>query len=103
MACNAVLLPTGRREEVGCVCPTARASAAHYTITEHTQRAAYMGSSAPTKHIVALAAIALISGIANGYNGTVLEGALPRLRVVKLIPSAWESGRVFGSILRIGV
>ena len=42
--------------------------------------------------MAALVAFALLAGLANGYNGTVLEGAIPRLRVVGMISDAWQSG-----------
>ena len=53
-----------------------------------------------TSSVLALAAIAMLSGIANGYNGFVLEGALPRLRAssVALVTSAWQSGLLGGSL-----
>ena len=55
----------------------------------------------PTSSLAALVAIALISGIANGYNGFVLEGALPRLRAVSMISSSLEAG-VLGAALSMG-
>ena len=36
-----------------------------------------LGSHPSATRIFSLAAVALVSGIANGYNGFVLEGALP--------------------------
>ena len=47
---------------------------------------------------ISLAAVALISGMANGYNGTVLEGAVPRLRTFAVIVSEWQSGLLGGAL-----
>lgn len=50
---------------------------------------------------MALAAVAFISGSANGYNGTVNEGAIPRLRSVHWITDSWQSAQL-ASMLSLG-
>ena len=49
-------------------------------------------------HLLILTAVALVSGIANGYNGTVLEGAIPRMRAVGVIQSTFETGLLVGAL-----
>ena len=51
--------------------------------------------------VLALVAVAFVSGLANGYNGTVLEGTTPRLRSVSIITSTWQSG-CLGGMLSVG-
>ena len=60
-----------------------------------------IGGAERSSSLTALVAIAMISGIANGYNGFVLEGALPRLRAVSMISSSLEAG-VLGAALSMG-
>merc|ERR1712032_7476 len=59
---------------------------------EETEYHALQPRQTTTTNITALAFIALISGVANGYNGTLLEGATPRLRAVSIITAVWQSG-----------
>ena len=49
-------------------------------------------------HLLTLAAVALVSGMANGYNGTVLEGVIPRLRAVDFITSTIGTGLLVGGL-----
>ena len=60
-----------------------------------------IGGAERSSSLTALVAIAMISGIANGYNGFVLEGAGPRLRAVSMISSSLEAG-VLGAALSMG-
>ena len=63
-----------------------------------------LGSHPSATRIFSLAAVALVSGIANGYNGFVLEGALPRLHALvdtEIKLSVFETG-VIGGALSLG-
>ena len=60
------------------------------------------------RFILLLAVVALASGIANGYNGTVLEGAIPRLQFqgemlvpleLGLLEGALSLGGLIGSLV----
>mmetsp|Transcript_5646 Transcript_5646/g.9460 ORF Transcript_5646/g.9460 Transcript_5646/m.9460 type:complete len:447 (-) Transcript_5646:380-1720(-) len=51
--------------------------------------------------VSALAAIGFVSGVANGYNGTILEGAIPRLWAVHALTSTLEVG-TFGCMMSVG-
>ena len=65
-------------------------------------------SASSWRFILLLAVVALASGMANGYNGTVLEGAIPRLQIqgemlepleVGLLGGALSLGGLLGSLL----
>lgn len=49
-------------------------------------------------YIALLAAVALTSGMANGYNGTVLEGIIPRLQFWGLLKEPIEMGFLEGAM-----
>ena len=69
---------------------------------------AHQEKKASLPFILLLATVALASGIANGYNGTVLEGAIPRLQFqgemlapleVGLLEGALSLGGLLGSLV----
>ena len=65
---------------------------------EETEYVSLSPARPRTMSTLALAATALVSGLANGYNGTVLEGAIPRLRDAGVIYSSWQSGLLGGAL-----
>ena len=52
----------------------------------------------PWQYILLLGVVALTSGIANGYNGTVLEGAIPRLQYQGQILDPFDMGLLEGAL-----
>ena len=56
------------------------------------------GSSYSFLYVALLAAVAICSGIANGYNGTVLEGTIPRLQYSGLVQAPLEIGLLEGAL-----
>ena len=65
-------------------------------------------ASSSWRFILLLAVVALASGLANGYNGTVLEGAIPRLQFqgemlvpleLGLLEGALSLGGLIGSLV----
>ena len=48
--------------------------------------------------VTGLMAVGLVSGLANGYNGALLEGALPRLRVHGVVVDTEQSGMLGGAM-----
>eukprot|EP00308_Calcidiscus_leptoporus_P013390 CAMPEP_0119396646 /NCGR_PEP_ID=MMETSP1334-20130426/137736_1 /TAXON_ID=127549 /ORGANISM="Calcidiscus leptoporus, Strain RCC1130" /LENGTH=216 /DNA_ID=CAMNT_0007420343 /DNA_START=31 /DNA_END=677 /DNA_ORIENTATION=+ len=48
--------------------------------------------------IAALAAVSLIAGLANGFNATLLEGAIPRLWQAGVISSTWQAGTLAAAL-----
>ena len=45
-----------------------------------------------------LIAIGFTSGLANGFNGTLLEGAIPRMQACGVITNAWQAGYLGGAL-----
>ena len=56
------------------------------------------GNASMTTSVAVLTALAASAGIANGYNGFVLEGAIPRLKIAGMVSSTWQSGLLGGSL-----
>ena len=69
---------------------------AHYIELKGAQ--AQTDASSSWRFILLLAVVALASGIANGYNGTVLEGAIPRLQFQGEMVAPLETGLLAGAL-----
>jgi len=48
--------------------------------------------------VAGLAAVGFISGLANGFNGTLLEGAIPRMFATGVLQSSFEAGLLGGAL-----
>ena len=69
---------------------------AHYVELKGAQ--AQTDASSSWRFILLLAVVALASGLANGYNGTVLEGAIPRLQFQGEMVAPLETGLLAGAL-----
>lgn len=76
--------------------PTHKESDSRYV---ELRPAADEGKGAPSlSYIMLLAAVALTSGMANGYNGTSLEGVIPRLQHFDMLKDPVEMGMLEGAM-----